>query len=409
MTPTLLSRLSSTLTERRLRVHGLLLAGCLWSVYVFDVATPGLLDRHGLVKGTDFVHFYVLGLLALQHRGSGLYNTLLQSAIAQQVIPGAHPLYFVALYGPQVSLLFAPFARLPYAWALFAWSCLNAAIYSACCWAIWRTCPRLGDHRTTIIILAIAYPAFFHLIAWGQTSAPALACFTLTYLALRSNRPFLAGLAIGLLIYKPQLGLVTVLLLLFSRQWSALAGALISAFTELSIGWLYYGTGVVRDYAKTLGHLQQVFPYLEPRPYTTHCLRTFWSMLVPSPVVATILYVASAAVVLFLTISIWRSQSPLSLRYSAMLLATVLFAPHLTVYDLVVLAPAFLLLAGWYRERQLSSSPLPMLLYLCYSLPLIGPLSNYTHVQLSVIAFVGLTGYLWKIAVRPERPVVAMA
>ena len=88
-----LDRLSSALTVRRLGVHGLLLAACLWSIYAFDVSTPGLLDRNGLVKGTDFVHFYVLGSLALEHRGSALYNTLLQSEIAREIVSGAQPLY----------------------------------------------------------------------------------------------------------------------------------------------------------------------------------------------------------------------------------------------------------------------------------------------------------------------------
>jgi hypothetical protein len=100
----------------------------------------------------------------------------------------------------------------------------------------------------------------------------------------------------------------------------------------------------------------------------------------------------------------------------------------LTVYDLVILAPAFLLLADWgvgediswfsqsshlcrkergkdeapalladgVMERKVSSSSLPMLLYISYALPLIGPLSRYTHVQLSVLAFVGLVFFVWR-------------
>ena len=395
--PTLLRRLSLELTERRLRVHGLLLAVCLWSVYLFDLSTPGLLDRHGLVKGTDFVHFYVLGSLAAQHRGAALYNTLLQSVLAEQIVPGAQPLYFVALYGPQVSLVFAPFARLPYGWALLAWSLLSCMIYTACCFAVWKTCPRLKQHWMTVVILAIAYPAFFHLIAWGQTSAPALACFTVAYLALRSNRQFLAGLAIGLLIYKPQLGFVAAGLFLFSGQWTALIGALISAAGELSVGWIYYGTSVMRDYWSALRHITKMLPYLEPRPYTTHSLRSFWSMLVPSPAAATVLYVASAIIVLISGVYVWRSRAPLSIRYSAMLVVTVLVAPHLTVYDLVILAPVFLLLADWGLKEDVSPSSLPILLYLCYALPLIGPLSRCTHVQLSVVAFLALTHFLWQI------------
>jgi hypothetical protein len=392
-----LDRLSSALTVRRLRVHGLLLAACLWSIYAFDVSTPGLLDRNGLVKGTDFVHFYVLGSLAREHRGSTLYNTLLQSEIAREIVPGAQPLYYVALYGPQVSVFFAPFARFSYGTAFILWSLFNAIVYGVCCVAIWRVCPRLRDHGPTVFILAIAYPAFFHLIAWGQTSAPALLFFTLAYLALRADREFLAGLAIGLLVYKPQLGIAGAILFLFSKQWRLVAGAVISGAAELSVGWLYYGTAVMREYWNVLRHFQQVLPNLEPRAYVVHCLRAFWAMLVPVPTFAALLYILSAVIVISASVLIWRSRAPLALRYSALLIATVLVAPHLTIYDLVILVPAFLLLADLALQESAPTS-VPILLYLCYALPLIGPLSRYTHVQLSVVAFAGLLYWIWNSA-----------
>jgi hypothetical protein len=404
-----LTRVSSALTVRRLRIHGLLLGTCLWSVYAFNIATPGLLDRSGLVKGTDFVHFYVLGSLALKHRGSALYNTLLQSEIAQALVPSTQPLYFVALYGPQVSVFFAPLSRLPYGWALLLWSIINASIYALCCFGLWRACPNLRNHGVTVAILALAYPAFLHLIAWGQTSAPALLFFTLAYFALRSDREFLAGFAIGLLIYKPQLGFVAVVLFLFSKQWKALAGTVVASLAELSAGWMYYGTAVMRDYWNAIRDVGHVLPYLEPRPYAVHCLRAFWSMLVPNSWLAAGLYIVSGGVVLVITLLVWRSQAPLSLRYSVLLIASVLVAPHLTIYDLVVVTPAFLFAADWAVSRTEASSPVPVLLYLCYALPLVGPLARYTRVQLSVVAFVALLYSLWKFTNSPDKPQAAAA
>ena len=39
------------ITGQRLRVHGIILALCLWSVYGWNVAAPGMLDRNGNLKG----------------------------------------------------------------------------------------------------------------------------------------------------------------------------------------------------------------------------------------------------------------------------------------------------------------------------------------------------------------------
>src|SRR6202451_3931468 len=196
---------SPFLTTKRLRAHGLILALCRWSVYLWNMSAPGLLDRAGNLKGTDFLHFYTLGSLALTHRGEDLYNMQAQSEVVVQRVPAAVGIRYLPLYPPQVSLFFAPFAQFSYPNALALWLIFSALIYAVCCCAIWRVCPNLRNEKFTVSILALGVPAFWHLIAWGQTSALALACFTLAFLALRAQREFLAGLALGCLVFKRQL------------------------------------------------------------------------------------------------------------------------------------------------------------------------------------------------------------
>src|SRR5712672_2448928 len=118
------------LSANRIRIHALLLAVCLWTVYAVDMSTRGPLDRNGLVKGTDFLHFYTLGSLARQGRGELLYNMRAQAELARELLPKAADSLYVPLYGPQASLLFAPFSRLPYEPALATWLCANVLIYA---------------------------------------------------------------------------------------------------------------------------------------------------------------------------------------------------------------------------------------------------------------------------------------
>lgn len=390
------STFRSPLSARRIRVHGILLAVVIWTIYLWTMATPTLHDRNGLLKGTDFLHFYTLGSLALEHRGADLYNMRAQAALAQQRVPQAGYLLYVPLYGPQVSLVFAPLALLPYWAALAAWLLINTLIYGACCYAIWKTCPHLQAERGTVFILAAAYPAFIHLLAWGQTSGLALACFTLAYLALHSKRLLLAGLAIGCLAFKPQLGIAAGLVFLLTWQWKVIAGALIAAAVQLGAGWMYYGNSTMSDYFLHLTHVRETLPFLEPRPYQLHSLRSFWSMLMPSNQLAFVLYVLSALAVIAITIRYWKSPAELAVKYAALLIATVLVAPHLTVYDLVILAPAFLLISDWNIGRWGESGvqSIGLLLYFCYLVALIGPLSQWTRFQISVPALVVL---LWSV------------
>lgn len=382
---------SSWLTAPRIRTHAVLLALCLWTVYAVDMSTPGLLDRSGIIKGADFLHFYTLGTLALQNRGDLLYDIPSQSAELAKLVPQAAGYVYVPLYGPQVSLLFAPFALLPYAWALAAWLALNVLIYAFCCFAIWKTCANLQNQEWTVLAAAAAFPGFFHTIMWGQTSGIALLCFTVMFVALRVRRHFLAGLALGSLIFKPQLGLAAAVVFVFAAEGRIVAGSLIAAAAQLGLGWWRYGAGVMRNYLHALIHVRDVLSLLEPRLYQTHSLRSFWSLLLPWPVLSWGLYLVSATAVLVLAYLCWRTQAALALRYSALLLASVLVAPHLTVYDLVVLAPAFLLLADWAR-----SSLMRVLMYVCYPLFLLGPLARVTHLQLSVVAMMAMLWLIWR-------------
>jgi hypothetical protein len=392
------------LTVKRLRAYGMILAACLWSLYVWNLATPGLRDRNGNLKGTDFLHFYTLGSLAAAHRGADLYDMNAQAALAAQRVPQAAGIRYLPLYPPQVSLIFVPLAKLSYGWAWAVWWACSTALYGICCYAIWLACPRLREHGGTVALLAAASPAFVHLIAWGQTSALALACFTLMFFLLRDEREFLAGLALGCLIFKPQLGLAAAIVFLSIGAWRVLLGAALSSALQLSAGIFYYGMEPLRHWMRMLVNLRALLPDLEPKPYQTHSLRTFWSMLIPWHDFAFGLYVVSSIAILGLTIATWKRgrSTTLALRFSSLLLATVLVAPHLTVYDLVILAPAFLLLCDWLIGQKptpavsASSLGLGTLLFLTYTLPLLGPFARWTHVQLSVIVMTLTMIAVWR-------------
>jgi alpha-1,2-mannosyltransferase len=389
------------LTPRRLSAHGTILALCLWSVYVWTIATPGLRDRNGNLKGTDFLHFYTLGSIARTHHAADLYDMNTQAALAMRRVPEAAGIRYLPLYPPQVSILFMPFAHFSYGCGLLLWWVWSAAVYAVCCFSIWRACPSLRDYAGIVVLLALAFPPFFHLIAWGQTTALALACFTLMFFLLRDRREFLAGLVLGCLIFKPQLGLAAVIVFVSTGAWRVAVGAALSALGQLCLGVSYYGLEALRQWMQVLRSLPTLLTGLEPRPYQTHSLRTFWSMLVPWPEISLGLYFLSAAIVLGLSAACWKYSPslPLPVRYSALLFASVLVSPHLTVYDLVILAPAFLLLADWLVAEPITPSTrrLGILIYLAYMLPLVGLFTRWTHVQLSVLVM-ALTVYgIWRI------------
>src|SRR5262249_55459128 len=149
----------------------------------------------------------VLGQIAVAGAGGELFDFDAQARRLDKLIP-EYPDRFVPIYGPQVSLVFAPFARCSYEVAVAAWLMLTALLYGLCCFVVWRALPALGEYRWLTLIGAAAFPPFYLLIANGQTTALALVCVTSAFFALKAGRPWFAGLALGSLFYKPSLGLV---------------------------------------------------------------------------------------------------------------------------------------------------------------------------------------------------------
>lgn len=429
-TPAWLAFAVARLTPRRLRAQGIVLAVCLWGVCGVDFATPGLLDRAGNIKFQDFLPFYVSARLVAQGRAGALFNEQVAAdefdAILHhssdhrsigQPADGRHPIGFPAvnpsanpsanvrlpiLYGPQVGLFFVPFSRFSFPAAARIWVALSLCVFFGCIYLVWRVCPALRPHWQIVAIAATAFPPLFHFFVRSQISVLVLSCFTAAFLAFRSDRGSLAGIAIGLLVFKPQFLVAIPLVLLLARSWKTLAGLSASAAVQLAFTWLYFGPAVMRAYFRTLWHMSRWISAAELglAPIQMHSLRSFWALLIPWPDTALALYILSSIVIIAMAAAVWKSASPLALRFSALILAAVLANPHLFVYDLLVLAPVLLLLVDWTltktNPQQHGSAALQLLLYLAFVLPLFGPLSRWTHFQLSVPVFVVLLWVLWR-------------
>jgi arabinofuranan 3-O-arabinosyltransferase len=394
------------ITVRRLYAHGILLAVCLWSAAAFDFSTSGLLDRAGNVKCQDLLPLYVSGLLIHEGRSDQLFNSEVFSRELHATAPVPSGVQLPFLYGPQVALAFAPFSRLSFSEAAWLWVAVTMLLYLACCYAIWKTCLNLRAYRKLVVILAIAFPPFFHFVLRGQISSLVLACFVAAFLAFRGGHKFFAGAALGLLIFKPQFVMALPLIFLASGDWKSFAGSLAGASIELGCTWWYFGSSVMRAYFKMVMEIPQKLALAEPGPSAAqmHSLRSFWGLLVPSPGLSFALYVASSAAVLSVAALCWRSGKPLPLRFSVVALAAVLVNPHLFVYDLVVLAVPLLLVADWSvgSASNLWAGKTGVLLYLMFILPLLGPLTLWTHLQLSVPIFVAMEWILFEILCRAD-------
>jgi len=390
------------LTQRRLRAQAVVLVICFWGVLIVDFATPGLFDRAGNIKFQDFLPLYISGHLVAEHRAIDLYNRGVQQTEIHSLIHESPRVDVPYLYGPQVGLVVRPFAKLAFPAAARLWVCLSLLVCFLCVYAIWSRCPNLPSHPYFIVLATLAFPPLFHFFIRGQLSVLVLVCFTTAYLAMREDRHWFAGIALGFLAFKPQFLVAIPLILLLARAWSILAGLLLSSSLQLAFARVYFGPEVMSSYVGMLLRMPAWIDIAE-LPLASiqmHSLRSFWTLLIPIPQITFALYALSSVAVIWIAVIIWKSPSPIPLRFAALTLAAVLINPHIFVYDLLVLAPALMLLVDWClaNDRHASVQTLELLAYLAYVLPLFGPLARWTHLQLSVIVFVAI---LWRLRRMP--------
>ena len=401
------------LTLERLRGYATVIAICLWTIWSVDFAIEGPIDRLGKVKGTDFLQFYVIGSVAHEHRWDDLYDMRVQSASTQALAPTSHETLFVPVQSPQMALLFAPLAVHGYTVALAMWLAATVLLYGACCLLMWRECKALHVHGYVVAASCLAFPGLFSVVIHGQMSGVSLTCLVAALLALRRGRKFAAGLALGLLVFKPHWALTAGAVFLVAREWRVVAGIAIAAIGEVALTYAVVGWPVMNAYWRVLRSLPGIAELLEPRPGDS--LEGLFQAFALSAPVAFALYAVSALATLVLTARIWRSPASFEVRGSAVVLALVLTNPHVYAYDLLLLAPVYFLLSNWLVESAFdySTRALPALLCLLFLAPLLAALPSVVRLLFSVGMPAAILLVLWRVVhvrdLQTEAPAVTAA
>ncbi len=104
------------------------------------------------------------------------------------------------------------------------------------------------------IIPFMALPVVLHSVIIGQNGVLSAALIGFGTILLDRGRPFVAGLVLGCLIYKPHLGLLVPVVLLAGRHGRAFAGAAASVVVLSAASAAIFGPGVFAAYAETFLH-----------------------------------------------------------------------------------------------------------------------------------------------------------
>jgi Glycosyltransferase family 87 len=321
------------LTPARARGYSLILLGlCVLATVGWIALSDGLIDRNGKPIGTDFSNVYAAGELTWQGRPAEAYEPALQHAAEKAAFGGRDVPFYGWHYPPFFFAIAFLVAAVPYAWGLSIWLVTSFAAYLAAMRAI---LPR----RETLLIAA-AFPAVFVNIGHGQ-NAFLTAALLGGALHLLDRRPWLAGVLIGLLTYKPQFGVLIPVALLADARWSTIGAAAATVAGLVALSFVTLGGGVWHAFADSMTFTQTVV--LEQGGTGWEKIQSIFSAVRMWGGSVHLAYAIQIALAVMLAASLawlWRSDAAFELKAAALAAGSLLATPYVLDYDLVVLGIA---------------------------------------------------------------------
>ena len=323
------------LTPRRVRDYATLLIAAYVLAIVWGLTGAGTSDPNGKPIGTDFVSFWTVSDALLHGHAAAIYQPEKLAALEHAAVNA--PLFFAWSYPPIALLIVAPLALLPYLWSLAAWLLFGLALYLQ---ALWRILP-----RGLTLWAGLAFPAVFLTLSHGQ-NAFLSAGLVGTGLALLTAQPIAAGIALGVLAFKPQLGLLLPLALAAGGHWRAFTAAAVTVALLVAATIALYGVEVWRAFFAALpfsrAMLEQgLVPFFKFQSIFA-AARLDGASVGLAYALQAVGSIAAAAV----TCWAWRRATPQAAKNAILVLASLLATPFILDYDLTLLALAIAWLAS---------------------------------------------------------------
>lgn len=325
-------------------IVGLSLLAAFYAVVILALLA-GL--KNGVTRGGaplffDFATFWQAGRFAIEGQASRAYDDAAMIAAELAAFSGSTT-RLPWNYPPTFQLLMMPFAAMPYMAGFIAYS---VAGFGALMLAARRHTPELP------LALVVLAPALFVNLFIGQNGLISLSLLVLG-VGLLKHRPVLAGVCLGLLAFKPQLALGVPIALIACGAWRALAAAAASQAVLGTVSALALGLDSWRAFVMKVVHPAAIVSRSSSSWDTVPSLGVLARQLGAPATLANLVQLAGALIAAVMLARFWRRHDdPLALM-AVLGAASLLIAPYLRPYDLILLLPLTALVwrdgpqAGW--------------------------------------------------------------
>ena len=314
----------------------------------WQAAAPGVSTLSG-----DFVSFWTAGQLALQGRAADAYSEVPHFFVQLALHKDPSWAYLAFFYPPYYLLLCSGLALIPYFPALALWLAATCTLYAA---ALRAMLPKALREREGIWVLFLGYPAVMVNAGFGQNGFLSAALLG-GAAAWLDRQPALAGMCLGCLAYKPQLGIVVPLALAVAGRRRCFAAAAATVLVLAAAATWAFGAGIWPAFIADTADAQHNWMEAYNPLYLRYWITVFGAVRLHdgSLALAYALQTAASATAMFMLVRALKRR-PAGARSGTAEIAAIaacipFCSPFMLEYDLVILAvPMVWLLSEGLRD-----------------------------------------------------------
>jgi hypothetical protein len=219
--------------------------------------------------------------------------------------------------------------------------------------------------RTQALLLLALTPACLINTIGGQNGFLSAALFLGGVLNI-DRRPILSGVLIGLLTFKPHLGVVLPFALVALGAWRVIVSAAATALVLFAVGTVMFGLDAWRDYFATVGPYQTELLRQFEGFYTTMMVSVLASarqMGLSYPVAFGLQVIVSVGAIALACWAVRRIADPCA-RAFLLAAATLLATPYAFNYDMTVIGAALVWIMVGRLPCRTEAGPICLLAWL---------------------------------------------
>lgn len=326
-------------------------AGWLIAIACLVLTAHGLNDYSGRPLGTDFSNVYAAGTLAREGHAAAPFDPALQHA-REQAIFGAKTPFYGWHYPPFFLFVADGLAGLPYIPALILWQGASFALYLFALWRLIGASPAPTLRADPLwLLLAAAFPAVFINLTHGHNGFLTAALFAGALAALET-KPALAGILFGLTVYKPQFGVLLPFALIAGGYWRAAFAAAATIMIFALAVTAVFGIEVWTAFLAST-HFTRI-TVLEAGGAGWFKIQSVFALVRMWGGSVAFAYAMQATIALAIVatiVHVWSRTSRFASKAALLCVGSFLATPYSLDYDMMILAPAILLLIAELRVQ----------------------------------------------------------